>query len=214
VTELHRRALLGISVSISFGLLGSSSGAFAQTAPTETVITKEQWLDLAFHAKSIDSPLYMGRFKNPMYFLLEPISWTSNFVQASRIAKVTVPKGFVTDLASIPSPFYSWLRPDGEYAYAAIIHDYLYWEQHLPKDQADEVLKAAMQDLKVDRLKIEVIYTAVSAAGQGAWDQNRKLKADGEKRILSKYPPTADVTWEEWKKHPDVFVESSAAVPK
>jgi hypothetical protein len=209
MTELDRRALLGLSLSIGYDLFGLNRGAFAQPGIPETSLTMEQWLDLAISSKSIDSPLYMGRFKDPIYFLLEPISWSPDFVQASKLAKVTVPKGFVTDLASIPAPFYSWLRPDGSYAYAAIIHDYLYWDQNRPKELADEILKAAMEDLKVERVKIEAIYRAVSDAGQSAWDQNRRLKAGGEKRILKEYPTTAGVSWEEWKNRPDVFSSRS-----
>ena len=49
-----------------------------------------------------------------------------------------MPTGFVTDFASIPPIFYSVLRPDGEYAYAAVIHDYLYWTQTRPREDADE----------------------------------------------------------------------------
>ena len=113
-----------------------------------------QWLDFAINAKSIDLPLYMGRFLEPMYFLLEPISWTPTFVQASKLSKTTVPKGFVTDLASIPPILYSYLRPDGPYAYAAIIHDYLYWEQKGLIGEANDILRAAMEDLKVDWFKI------------------------------------------------------------
>jgi hypothetical protein len=203
--NFNRRALLGFSVSIGYDLLGLSSRVIAQESATETSMTKEQWLELVLRAKSIDSPLYMGRFNDPIYFLLEPISWTPNFVKTSKMAQVTVPKGFVTDLASIPAPFYSWLRPDGNYAYAAIIHDYLYWEQSRPKEQADEILKSAMEDLKVDRAKIEAIYAAVSLAGRQAWDQNKNLKAQGEKRILREYPPNAGISWEEWKKRPGVF---------
>jgi hypothetical protein len=119
---------------------------------------------------------------------------------------VTVPKGFVTDLASIPPIFYSLLRPDGEYAYAAIIHDYLYWEQTGSITQANEILKAAMQDLKVDRLKIEAIYAAVSAKGQKAWDENKRLKGQGEKRILGAFPPNAGISWDDWRARPGVFL--------
>jgi hypothetical protein len=197
--------MLELFLGAACGSLGMKAEVLAQQGISQTSIAMERWLELVLHAKSIDSPLYMGRFKDPVYFLLEPISWTNNFPQAGKILGITVPKGFVTDLASIPPRFYSWLRPDGNYAYAAIIHDYLYWQQNYPKEQADDVLKAAMQDLKVDRLKIEAIYEAVSLGGQQAWDDNRKSRQQGEKRILTKYPPNAAVTWEEWKKQPDVF---------
>jgi hypothetical protein len=205
MTNFNRRALLGLSLAVGYDLLGLCSIVIAQPSPSEASLTREQWLELVLGAKSIDSPLYMGRFKDPMYFLLKPISWTPNFVKTSKMAEVMVPKGFVTDLASIPALFYSWLRPDGNYAYAAIIHDYLYWEQSRPKEQADEILKSAMEDLQVDHSKIVAIYSAVSLGGGQAWDQNKRLKAEGEKRILRKYPPNAGISWEEWKKRPGVF---------
>lgn len=39
---------------------------------------------------------------------------------------ISVPAGFVTDLATVPCIFWSVMPPDGKYAKAAIIHDYLY----------------------------------------------------------------------------------------
>src|ERR1700739_1326247 len=178
--DLSRRAAIsGLFFGTAYGCVGMAAKVFAQQGISEPSITMERWLDLVLHAKSIDSPLYMGRFKDPMYFLLEPISWTNNFPQANKILRITVPRGFVTDLASIPPIFYSWLRPDGNYAYAAIIHDYLYWQQDYPREQADDVLKAAMEDLKVDRLTIEAIYEAVTLFGQRAWDENRKSRQQG-----------------------------------
>jgi hypothetical protein len=204
MTGLDRRTAL----CVCFAMVGLPVRAQDAARPLEAdpSVSLERWLELVASAKSIDSPLYMGRFKDPMYFLLAAISWTPRFLQASKLTKVTAPKGFVTDLASIPQIFYSLLRPDGEYAYAAILHDYLYWEQTTSRNQADETLKAAMEDLKVDRLTIETIYTAVSVAGQKAWDENRALKQQGEKRVLGRYPPNAGITWEEWKKDPTVFL--------
>src|SRR5262249_6063867 len=84
--------------------------------------------------------LYLGRFADPIYFLTQPITWKPNKGQ-EKYHEVTVPTGFVTDLASIPSSFWSLLRPDGLYAYAAILHDYLYWFQTRPREQCDMILK-------------------------------------------------------------------------
>ena len=72
------------------------------------------------------------------------------------------------------------------------------------RSQADETLKAAMQDLSVDPLKIELIYQAVSLAGQKYWDQNKTLKEEGEQRYLEKFPPNAGISWDVWKQG-DVF---------
>jgi Protein of unknown function (DUF1353) len=200
---VNRRGALKMCLSLS-GLV-IQTGAMAQSEQTPPPVSKTVWLDLAARNKSIDSPLYLGRFREPIYFLVEPISWTPQFIQASKLTNVTVPKGFVTDLASIPPLFYSYLRPDGIYAYAAIIHDYLYWEQTVPKAQADDTLKAAMQDLKVDPVRIELIHRAVSLAGMEAWNQNKKLKEQGEQRYLEMFPSTAGISWEDWKKREGVF---------
>lgn len=38
---------------------------------------------------------------------------------------ITVPVGFLTDFASIPWPLTKWFKPDGPWAKAAVIHDYM-----------------------------------------------------------------------------------------
>ena len=138
-----------------------------------------------------------------MYFLTAPISWSPNPGQP--YSKVDVPKGFVTDFASIPRPFWSLFPPDGEYAYAAIIHDYLYWSQARPRAEADEILKFAMKDLGVSALALATIYGAVWAAGGFAWSRNAELKQQGERRFLKELPIEATTRWEDWKKKPGVF---------
>lgn len=40
---------------------------------------------------------------------------------------IRVPVDFITDLASIPVPFRDWLPPDGPWAKAAVVHDFLFW---------------------------------------------------------------------------------------
>ena len=52
--------------------------------------------------------LHLSRFKNPVYFLTKPISWIPND-ESITYGEVAVPKGFVTDLASIPQVFWSLL---------------------------------------------------------------------------------------------------------
>src|SRR5262249_32946301 len=152
--------------------------AFAPSKTKKASYTKEEWMARWMRsdaARASDSPLHLGRFREPMYYLLDPISWTPNADQATRFSAVQVPKGFVSDLASIPQAFYSLLRPDGTYAYAAIIHDYLYWTQTVKRETADDILKNSMEDFDVTPVTIRTIFTAVRAAGQFAWDQNAKL---------------------------------------
>ncbi|MEO8327450.1 MAG: DUF1353 domain-containing protein [Nitrospirota bacterium] len=132
------------------------------------------------------------------------MSWTPNPGQ-EKYAAVTVPTGFVTDLASIPRIFWSLLRPDGEYAYGAIVHDYLYWEQSRPREEADHILKLAMEDFEIDAPTVVAIYGAVSLSGQAAWNDNAEKKAQGEQRLLTRFPQDPRIRWADWKQRPGVF---------
>ncbi|MCK9363811.1 MAG: DUF1353 domain-containing protein, partial [Syntrophales bacterium] len=73
--------------------------------------------------------------------------------------RIVVPKGFVTDFASIPEKLWSWgLSPHGRYSRAAIVHDYLYWSQGCARAQADRLLVIAMKESIVDDFDESVIY--------------------------------------------------------
>lgn len=131
------------------------------------------------------------------------IEWVPN--EPNEGVPVTVPEGFVSDLASIPQAFWSILPKTARHAYAAIVHDYLYWTQTTKRHEADLIFKIAMQDLKVPTATLETLYNAVYYGGQSAWDDDAKLKAAGEKRILKRFPDNPLVSWSEWRTQPDVF---------
>src|SRR4051794_2557985 len=175
-----RWAVTGLACS-TIGCLAAGP-ASAKTEAPDYGTTRDQWLDGLFAEKKVGQPLIVGRFIDRIYFLNRPISWSPNPGQKHK--RVEVPKGFVTDFASIPRPFWSLFPTDGEYVYAAVIHDYLYWTQTRPRSEADQIFKFAMQDLKVGRASTAVIYGAVWAAGGFAWSANARLKISGEKRIL------------------------------
>jgi len=151
------------------------------------------------------SPLQLGRFREPIYFLLDSITWKPNAEQATQFDPVKVPLGFVTDLASIPRIFFTLLRPDDDYAYAAIVHDYLYWTQARTRTVSDQIFKMAMRDFSVARWKLYAIYQAVSWFGGRAWNDNALLKKAGERRVLKQFPPDTLTLWTTWKRRPDVF---------
>lgn len=115
---------------------------------------------------------------------------------------VEVPEGFVTDLTSTPRIFWQVLRPEGRYAYAAVVHDYLYWTQSRSRDEADQILKFALEDSKVDRATRWAIYEAVDMLGKKAWDNNARLKVAGERRLLAKIPSDLSTSWADWKRVP------------
>jgi len=152
--------------------------------------------------------LHLSRFKDPIYFLLKPIGWkASESREGDVIAPVDVPVGFVTDFASIPRVFWSVLRPDGDYTYPAIIHDFLYWDQSRSRDISDEIFRLAMKDFGIDRITSTTIYEAVRIGGGAAWDENVVAKRNGEKRILKVFPDDPRVSWNAWKTRPGVFAD-------
>ena len=211
--SLNRREVLTLAAGAALGL-GTATAGSAQTSqsrqddPPDRSI--ESWMDewIADRQRASNDPLHVGRFKEPIYYLLRPISWKPEPNSPAKLTAVEAPTGFVTDFASIPRVFWSLLRPDGEYTYPAIIHDYLYWTQIRPKDVADEIFRASMQDFNLSSKIITTIYNAVRLGGQSAWDGNAELKRKGEKRILKPDTfPRANESWNDWKKRTDVFAD-------
>jgi hypothetical protein len=191
---------------ISVPSLLAASAASSQPAEEDSKLI-EAWL---YAAKSVNDKtaigtLLLSRFVERVYFLMKPIAWKPGPGQDPNLPNVKIPTGFVTDFASIPRIFWSILPPDGDYTYAAIIHDYLYWNQATDKPTADLVLKAAMEEFGVSNADAFTIYNGVKFGGQSSWDGNAALKLNGEKRILKVFPNDPKIRWEDWKRRPDVF---------
>jgi hypothetical protein len=158
-----------------------------------------KWMK-AWKTRGYDGPLVLSRFIEPIYFLYEPIKWVPRKGNHDpQFDSFTVPKGFVTDMASIPRVFWSILRPDGNYAYSAILHDYLYWDQTRPRETADRIFQLSMRDFKISPSTVSTIYQAVRIGGQRSWDQNHLLKNHGESRYLIEFPTDPTVSWSTWK---------------
>lgn len=202
---LTRRKLLEL-LRGSFIASAVSRFSAAQADMQRQEVSVEEWMNVWMSSyKVVAGTLQISRFVEPIYFLLKPISWRPNTDQAAKYNAVVVPTGFVTDFASIPRVFWSLLRPDGEYAYAAVIHDFLYWTQSGSREDADKILRFAMQDFGVGEATMTTIYDAVRIGGGSAWKENSKLKANGEKRVLRRFPDDPTIRWSDWKKNPDVF---------
>lgn len=86
---------------------------------------------------------------------------------------IEVPVGFITDLASVPRIFWSLLPPNGKYAKAAIIHDYLYDNALRTKEQADLIFLDAMAVLGVPKWKRWLMYQSVKLFGKGRYGKNQ-----------------------------------------
>ncbi len=196
--RISRRDVVAI---LGGGALGCPRLATGQDAKSDGARWMDQWIK---EGRAPIGGLYLGRFADPIYFLTQPITWTPNKGQ-EQYHEVTATKGFVTDLASIPRPFWSLLRPDGLYAYSAILHDYLYWFQTRPREECDMIFKLGMEDFGIDKVTVTTIYQAVRKAGGEAWAANERARKGGESRILKKFPEDPRTRWDSWKKTKENF---------
>lgn len=162
----------------------------------------ENWMTEVTNRAPIGS-LNVSKFVERVWFLTKTIGWKPDQPEQHNYGPVDVPKGFVTDFASIPRAFWAILPPDGKYIYPAVVHDYMYWSQDRPRAEADAILKIGMEEFKVPKVQQFAIYNAVKHFGSSAWEQNANLKAHGEKRILARFPEDPRTLWKVWKSDPE-----------
>lgn len=102
-----------------------------------------------------------------LWLLLDSLEYDSDI-----LGKIVVPKGFYTDLASVPRvPIAYWLW-GGRAHYEAIIHDYLFRTDSLPKctwSQANKVFLEAMAARKKSVLIRYPMYWGVCFGSAAMW---------------------------------------------
>lgn len=93
---------------------------------------------------------------------------------------ITVPKGFITDGASIPKSLQWIYDPYGKYIKAAVIHDYLYSKYNdtgINRTLADKIFDFIMKETGVNAKTRRKFYVAVKYFGKIFWQD--KLKNEG-----------------------------------
>ncbi|MHB8091760.1 MAG: DUF1353 domain-containing protein [Syntrophales bacterium] len=125
------------------------------------------------------------------------------YVIGSTNERIVVPKGFVTDFASIPQALWSLgLSPHGQYSRAAVVHDYLYWSQGCTRDQADRLLVVAMKESTVSSFDEFLVYQGVNIGGMGPWNANATERKAGLPRVVpEKYlrPADPNINWPKYR---------------
>ena len=118
---------------------------------------------------------------------------------------VTAPKGFVSDLASIPKSLHSVFKPDGPWAPAAVIHDMVYQSLkekmveggNTPIDKlnrnhtrllADRLFLMGMRCLGVGWLTRMSMYNAVRAFGKSSYGGTPMVSDYGVWNLLEREP--------------------------
>lgn len=101
-----------------------------------------------------------------LWELLEEFSFSSDSL--SRV--ITVPVGFVTDLASIPRAVQNVLPNDHPHIeMPSVIHDYLYTVQTTTREQADKVLREGMELQGANTFVRNAVYQILRYFGGGHW---------------------------------------------
>ena len=117
---------------------------------------------------------------------------------------VVVPRGFITDFASVPQPLRAirdLLPSTARYGIPALVHDYLYWRQDCTREQADNIMEIAMKDAGVSVIERRLVYEGLRQFGQSSWDENRRARQSG--RIKTVGAPYDQIpltgTWAEYR---------------
>ena len=121
----------------------------------------------------------MSNFKTPL--VVSPLPdgkhWKLHTTFVYRSGQdFVIPAGFVTDFASVPWPFWSFIRPWGRWGKAAVLHDWLYQNHQavwISRKGADRMFLEAMVVLEVAPWRRRLMYWGVRAFGWLAWRKKR-----------------------------------------
>ena len=137
----------------------------------------------------------MSNFTQPL--ILEYLPKTNMWMTAGKLVyfvgeknskdRIIVPKGFITDLASVPWPASMFIPKSGKFNSAAVLHDYLYSilgeivepnniKKRLRKE-CDSIFIESMKVLGVRWFKCKIMYRAVRLFGGFVW-KNRKQEKE------------------------------------
>lgn len=107
----------------------------------------------------------------------------------------TIPKGFLTDGASIPRVFWGLFQKVDETINAAIIHDYLCEHHHayvkevktyLPRRQIDKIFYEVLREDRVKSFKAKLMYQACKLYST-ATNKQLNEKSELKKSLEAKY---------------------------
>lgn len=116
--------------------------------------------------------------------------------------EIVVPRGFVTDYASIPQALWGVVKPRGQYDRAAIIHDYLYWSQGCTREQADRLMVIAMKESNVGWFDAVKIYKGLEVGGLIGWNSNARERAEGKIKVVTAdylIPSDPNMSWPDYR---------------
>ena len=155
-------------------------------------------------------------FYDNYWLLLEDLTFETVRKGDNKYFKITVPAGFVTNLASIPVPLNVIYDKSGRYSSAGILHDYLYWTQFCDRKKSDRLIKEGLKATGSSYITRNTIKYGVLWFGWAAWDSNKKDKIEGEDRFvpenMRRFP--SNTRWEIYKTKIDRSIISPWKLPE
>lgn len=136
-------------------------------------------LDLRTMASQfIDQDAIPSRSRERDWILLRSLTYKVGDLNSNHT--ITVPKGFVTDLASVPRFLWWFIPPFGTHASASVLHDYLYRSgNYTDRKEADAIFHEAMIVSDTPRVRARLMWLAVRVFGWFAWrSRNGKVMYD------------------------------------
>lgn len=92
---------------------------------------------------------------------------------------ITVPKDFLTDLASVPWPVSMLIPKSGAFNQSAALHDFLYTVQTRSRLESDKIFLESMKNLGVNWFIRGIMYRAVRLGGGLVWGKKKPNKMGG-----------------------------------
>ena len=117
----------------------------------------------SFTLPLIVTPLPDGR----RWRLVKPFTYHIGKRNSKRVIKV--PKGFVTDFASVPQFLWAWFPFWGRHGKGAVIHDRLYETHEFSRGMSDLIFREAMIAGGTKRWKANLMYLGVRVFGYFPW---------------------------------------------
>ena len=89
-----------------------------------------------------------------------------------------IEEGFIYDGASIPKPLWSIIGSpfDADFRLPSALHEFLYRNEVISKERADQMFYDALRGTGVGYLKAQSMYLAVKLFGRGNYDKKMEKK--------------------------------------
>ncbi len=147
--------------------------------PTKVNFIKKPKLEPQTEYKRVWWLLWLIPISFPKYKLLGNMVFDVCFSDGS-IHRITVLKGYICDLASIPRLFWMFYTPDGTYRYIAVAHDIIYQSELYIRIVADKIFKLGLT-LLPNQVK-KLFHKSVRVGGYFVWKSHtEKSKSEAMK---------------------------------